>query len=306
MKLIMESWRGYIEESLSDESQLPDEKTDLLFDRRITAMIEKAGMLEEGAFLDKAKRIARDRGIPLVTALALMSTVPAGVMAGKSLANKHNTELAAQQADQASAERQAFIDQYGADFGELPAEYDELSNDAITDRAWDEYANRDPIAAPVSGMLTVVSGGNIEGRPFMVYEILPNDIMPLNQISAEDYRAQVQAKLEEDGERGIEYLRNQLFGDTGKWLSGSDNEMFRMVDGNPILPPEWSVAYDVYAEAVVDRVAHIRGVASISPEYGMAVSRAFNLDDTDPQALEAFLQHELWKVGAITASDEIE
>jgi hypothetical protein len=306
MKLIMESWRGYIEESLSDESQLPDEKTDLLFDKQITAMIEKAGILEEGARWDKAKRIARDKGIPIATALALMSTVPAGVVAGKSIANKHNTELAAQQADQASAERQAFIDQYGADFGELPAEYDELSNDAITDRAWDEYANRDPIAAPVSGMLTVVSGGNIEGRPFMVYEILPNDIMPLNQISAEDYRAQVQAKLEEDGERGIEYLRNQLFGDTGKWLSGSDNEMFRMVDGNPILPPEWSVAYDVYAEAVVDRVAHIRGVASISPEYGMAVSRAFNLDDTDPQALEAFLQHELWKVGAITASDEIE
>jgi len=30
------------------------------------------------------------------------------------------------------------------------------------------------------------------------------------------------------------------------------------------------------------------------------------LDDTDPQALEAFLQHELWKVGAITPSDEIE
>ena len=306
MKLIMESWRGYIEESLSDESQLPDEKTDLLFDKQITAMIEKAGILEEGARWDKAKRIARDKGIPIATALALMSTVPAGVVAGKSIANKHNTELAAQQADQASAERQAFIDQYGADFGELPAEYDELSNDAITDRAWDEYANRDPIAAPVSGMLTVVSGGNIEGRPFMVYEILPNDIMPLNQISAEDYRAQVQAKLEEDGERGIEYLRNQLFGDTGKWLSGSDNEMFRMVDGNPILPPEWSVAYDVYAEAVVDRVAHIRGVASISPEYSAAVSRAFNLDDTDPQALEAFLQHELWKVGAITASAEIE
>ena len=245
----MESWRGYIEESLSDESQLPDEKTDLLFDKQITAMIEKAGILEEGARWDKAKRIARDKGIPIATALALMSTVPAGVVAGKSIANKHNTELAAQQADQASAERQAFIDQYGADFGELPAEYDELSNDAITDRAWDEYANRDPIAAPVSGMLTVVSGGNIEGRPFMVYEISPNDIMPLNQISAEDYRAQVQAKLEEDGERGIEYLRNQLFGDTGKWLSGSDNEMFRMVDGNPILPPEWSVAYDVYAEA---------------------------------------------------------
>lgn len=306
MKLIMESWRGYIEESLSDESQLPDEKTDLLFDRRITAMIEKAGMLEEGNLRKMAQDYAMRYGVPLATALALMSTVPAGVMAGKSLANKHNTELAAQQADQASAERQAFIDQYGADFGELPAEYDELSNDAITDRAWDEYANRDPIAAPVSGMLTVVSGGNIEGRPFMVYEILPNDIMPLNQISAEDYRAQVQAKLEEDGERGIEYLRNQLFGDTGKWLSGSDNEMFRMVDGNPILPPEWSVAYDVYAEAVVDRVAHIRGVASISPEYGMAVSRAFNLDDTDPQALEDFLQHELWKVGAAAASDETE
>jgi hypothetical protein len=226
------------------------------------------------------------------------------VVAGKSLANRHNTELAAQQAEEDAAVRQAHDDRFGADFGELPAEYDELSNDAITDRAWDEYANRDPIAAPVSGMLTVVSGGNIEGRPFMVYEILPNDIMPLNQISAEDYRAQVQAKLEDNGERGIEYLRNQLFGDTGKWLSGSGNETFRMVDGNPILPPEWSVAYDVYAEAVVERVDHIREVASISPAYTLEVARRFNLETADE--LEAFLQHELWKVGADTPSNDIE
>ena len=304
MKLIMENWRGYLIESPASGIQLPDEKTDLLFDPEITAMIEKAGMLEEGARWDRAKAIAKNKGIPIATALALMATVPAGMVAGKSLANRHNTELAAQQADQASAERQAFIDQYGADFGQLPAEYDDLSNDATTDRAWDQYANRDPIAAPVSGMLTVVTGGNIEGRPFMVYEISPNDIMPLNQISAEDYRAQVQAKLEEDGERGIEYLRNQLFGDTGKWLSGSDNEMFRMVDGNPILPPEWSVAYDVYAEAVVDRVDHIRGVAAMSPEYATAVARRFNLETADE--LNAYLDHELWKVGAGSPRSEIE
>lgn len=306
MKLIMESWRGYIEESLSDESQLPDEKTDLLFDKQITAMIEKAGMLEEGARWDKAKRIARDKGIPIATALALMSTVPAGVVAGKSLANRHNTELAAQQAEEDAAARQAHDDRFGADYGQLPAEYDELSNDQSISRAWSQYDNRTPIAAPVSGLLTVLTGGNIEGRPFMAYEVLPNDVLPLNKLTAEDYRAKVQAQLEDDGERGIEYLRNQLFGDTGKWLSGSGGETFRMVDGNPVLPPSWSVAYDVYAEAVVDRVAHIRGVASISPEYGMAVARAFNLDDTDPQALEAFLQHELWKVGAEAASDEIE
>jgi len=304
MKLIMENWRGYIEESSTRGTQLPDEKTDLLFDKQITAMIEKAGMLEEGALLDKARDYAMRYGVPLATALALVGTIPAGVVAGKSLANRHNTELAAQQAEEDAAVRQAHDDRFGADFGELPAEYDELSNDAITDRAWGEYANRDPIAAPVSGMLTVVSGGNIEGRPFMVYEILPNDIMPLNQISAEDYRAQVQAKLEDNGERGIEYLRNQLFGDTGKWLSGSGNETFRMVDGNPILPPEWSVAYDVYAEAVVERVDHIREVASISPAYTLEVARRFNLETADE--LEAFLQHELWKVGADTPSNDIE
>ena len=306
MKLIMENWRGYIEESSTRGTQLPDEKTDLLFDKQITAMIEKAGMLEEGARWDKAKRIARDKGIPLATALALMGTIPAGMVAGQSLANRHNTELAAQQAEEDAAVRQAHDDRFGADYGQLPAEYDELSNDQSISRAWSQYDNRTPIAAPVSGLLTVLTGGNIEGRPFMAYEVLPNDVLPLNKLTAEDYRAKVQAQLEDDGERGIEYLRNQLFGDTGKWLSGSGGETFRMVDGNPVLPPSWSVAYDVYAEAVVERVDHIREVAAISPEYGAAVARAFNLDDTDPQALEDFLQHELWKVGAVTPSDEIE
>ena len=88
----------------------------------------------------------------------------------------------------------------------------------------------------------------------MAYEISPSDVLPLNRLTAEDYRAQVQSQLEDDGPQGVVYLRNQLFGDTGKWLSGSGNEMFRMVDGNPVLPPSWSVAYDVYATAVVERV----------------------------------------------------
>ena len=138
----------------------------------------------------------------------------------------------------------------------------------------------------------------------MAYEISPSDVLPLNRLTAEDYRAQVQAQLEDDGPQGVVYLRNQLFGDTGKWLSGSGNEMFRMVDGNPVLPPSWSVAYDVYATAVVERVAQIRNIASISPENTLEVARRFNLESADE--LEAFLQHELWKVGAITASDEIE
>ena len=300
----MESWRGYISESPSAGVQVPDEKTDLLFDEEITAILEKAGLLEEGARWDKAKAYAKKYGVPVATALALLGTVPAGVMAGKSLADKHNTELAVQQADQASAERQAFIDRFGEDFGELPAEYDELSNDEMSARAWAQYANRTPIAAPVSGLLTVLSGGNIEGRPFVAYEVASSDVMPLNGLTAADYRAKVEAQLEDDGIQGVVHLRNQLFGDTGKWLSGSGNEMFRMVDGNPVLPPSWSVAYDVYAEAVVERVEQIRQIAVISPENTLEVAHRFNLET--PDELEAFLQHELWKVGADTPSNDIE
>ena len=79
MKLIMENWRGYLIESPASGIQLPDEKTDLLFDPEITAMIEKAGMLEEGARWDRAKAIAKNKGIPIATALALMATVPASL-----------------------------------------------------------------------------------------------------------------------------------------------------------------------------------------------------------------------------------
>lgn len=301
MKLIMESWRGYLNESAP---QVADEKTDLLFDKQITAMLEKAGLLEEGPQWDKIKAFARRKGIPIATALALLGAPVAGVKAGQSLASKHNTEIATQQAEEDAAAQQARDARFGADFGELPAEYNDLSNDESTRLAWSQYDNRTPIAAPVSGLLTVLSGGNIENRPFMAYEVLPGDVMPLNQLTAEDYRAQVQAQLEDDGPQGVVYLRNQLFGDTGKWLSGSGNETFRMVDGNPILPPSWSVAYDVYAEAVVERVAQIRDIASISPENTLEVARRFNLESADE--LEAFLQHELWKVGAGTPSNDIE
>jgi len=297
----MESWRGYLNESAP---QVADEKTDLLFDKQITAMLEKAGLLEEGPQWDKIKAFARRKGIPIATALALLGAPVAGVKAGQSLASKHNTEIATQQAEEDAAAQQARDARFGADFGELPAEYNDLSNDESTRLAWSQYDNRTPIAAPVSGLLTVLSGGNIENRPFMAYEVLPGDVMPLNQLTAEDYRAQVQAQLEDDGPQGVVYLRNQLFGDTGKWLSGSGNETFRMVDGNPILPPSWSVAYDVYAEAVVERVAQIRDIASISPENTLEVARRFNLESADE--LEAFLQHELWKVGAGTPSNDIE
>ena len=311
MKLIMENWRGFLIESPGSGTQLPDEKTDLLFDPEITAMLKKAGVLTEGERWDKAKAYAKKYSVPVATAIALLAAVPVGTMAGKGLADRSNASLAIQQADQAAAEDQAFIDRFGEDFGEMPTGFDvDQTNDqrrSFSDRAWVLYDGRTMVAAPVSGLVTMVVDGNIEGRPFVVYQNLSrDDVLPLLGMTAGDYRKKVQAQLEDDGERGIEYLRNQLFGDTGKWLSGSNNEMYKFVDGNPVLPPSWSVAYDVYAEAVVDRVDHIRGVAAISSAYAAAVSRAFNLDDADPQALEAFLQHELWKVGATTPADETE
>ena len=50
--------------------------------------------------------------------------------------------------------------------------------------------------------------------------------------------------------------------------------------------------------------AQIRNIASISPENTLEVARRFNLESADE--LEAFLQHELWKVGAGTPSNDIE
>ena len=146
-------------------------------------------------------------------------------------------------------------------------------------------------------------GGNIENRPFMAYEISPSDVLPLNRLTAEDYRAQVQSQLEDDGPQGVVYLRNQLFGDTGKWLSGSGNEMLEWLMETQSFPLLGlclrCLCHGCGGESRADR-----NIASISPENTLEVARRFNLESADE--LEAFLQHELWKVGAGTPSNDIE
>ena len=45
----------------------------------------------------------------------------------------------------------------------------------------------------------------------------------------------------------------QVYGDTAKWVSGTNDADFRIVDGLPLLPPEWSIAHELLLEAQLSK-----------------------------------------------------
>ena len=91
-----------------------------------------------------------------------------------------------------------------------------------------------------------------------------SDILPYVSLSVKDYREVLQ-------DRSIKALHKHLFGTSGMW-GGHD---MQSVDGAQVLPPSWSVAFDVYRskvqyqiEVVLQDVSEL-GEEGVSKKFGV-------------------------------------
>ena len=133
-----------------------------------------------------------------------------------------------------------------------------------------------------------VEGGypTIEGYKAFVYipaqGIDGGDILPMSLMTADEYRTFIVQLLEDGSDADVERLQKMVFGSTAKWLSGSDGKDFRVTNtGYPILPPEWSIAHDVLATDMEQRIYNVLDYVKTNPEMADAIAWEMNLQSAD-------------------------
>ena len=222
MKLILENWRQY---------QLLTEAQD------IHALYE-SGQITEGEYLDKIKRFAKKKGIPIAVALSLAT---GGVAA-------------------ATAHTQQAWDDYDQDMA---------AEDAAKDEAeWEKREKQKKrMQAQVGSQEVGIDDYDLEPAPRGVKDfrgkfmyVPPEQIADIVMLDHGETAGELKQRLSNDSKRDIlSYMSNkggQMLGQAQDWDGDghiSDDEArvqnFKDTDeetGLRILPLHWSVAYGVY------------------------------------------------------------
>ena len=87
-----------------------------------------------------------------------------------------------------------------------------------------------------------------------------------------------------------------VFRDVGKWLTGEGNQFFKKSGKHNVLPPDWSVAHAVYADAMEEKLTSIVNyVATASPENKQQIYQQLGVDSDE--AYDEFVNKTMFKIG---------
>lgn len=276
MKLLMENWRHY----LTEEQQLSDEFLEFLFSDRISAFMSDSTLNEVESLETKAKRLAKKYGVPFAIAMGILTGAAGSKVVGDMQSPANDPEIV-QQIEKPSPR------------SSLPPGYSDLTNLQAMEKAWETIDGKQHQAAPVSGGYPTAQGM----MPFTyvpAVELSGGDILPMSLMTADEYRAFILDKLESGNPQEVVYLKNMVYGDTAKWLSGTGESDFRVTNGLPVLPPEWSIAHDVFASEVEDRINKVVEYLQENPDHREAVAMELNLASVDD--LEPFINSQYAKL----------
>jgi hypothetical protein len=213
--------------------------------------------------LRKAKAFKSRVGITLLGAVAILF----GGMNALSDRQEAQVQRDVEKVQQLDAET---LERFGVDTAmlDLPDngrmltfdDLSDLSNSEAVEMSWEQIekmvdnGDLNYQKAKVSSMLP---GGMVA----LTYDDIPKDlIMPLSLTTKEHYKAKIVKDVLQGKASNLKDLERYVFGDTGKWTSGSKEKKFRYHQGAQILPPEWSVAYDLYGDLVEQLVAQAASV----------------------------------------------
>ena len=246
---------------------------------RIRAAVEKLGGGAE-AIANVAKRLALP--IALVTSIAA-GGVAGSYLAGTDASTGDNIELSTQGGGESGISQLA-----GTGYGE---EYYGLSGQEKINQAWDQFDLDRIETAPVSSEIpmfkyAVVSYDQIDG----------DTVLPMIGATAKDYYEHLRQKVEKNPDTELPLLKNMIFGDVGKWLSGEGNQFFKKTGDYNILPPDWSVAHAVYADIIEQKLVDLDEYLKTADENNK--NRIYkNLGVESDQEYYKFYNNQLFKIG---------
>ncbi len=287
-----------------ENSRDEDEAEDLL--RKIIGLNEDETD-EFEAKMKKAKKFKKAAGISLLGAVAILFGGLAAVDGSQETQVKQDVEKAQQLDDETLA--RFGVDTAALDDPDAAAEkrgrayataelglvdMTDLGNDEKIEAAWDQIDNmvdKGELSydkAKVSSRLPMVS---------LDYDALPPNLMLPNSLGTKDqYRAWLVQNILKGDVKKVADLQKFVFGNTGKWPSGSGKQKSRMHKGSQVLPPEWSVAYDLLGDVTEEFVSDLASsYKNASPEDKEMILQANGAES--PEQLEKFLNQALMKAG---------
>jgi len=275
MQQLMENWRHFLNES---PEEIDAEFIAFLYSDFVNDLMKdlKDVSLNEVASVEQAaKKLVGRYGISIALAMGLLAGSSARTV-GQAYSDAAERLGGAEQTQQMEVPR--------ASRAALPPGYSDLSNKDAMEKAWQVMDNK----FAKFGDTAPVKGGypTKDGMKAFVYipadGIDGSDVLPMSLMSADEYRAFIADLLAEGSPSDVERLQKMVYGTTGKWLSGTGDKAFRVTNtGYPILPPEWSIAHDVLATDMQNRIANLMDFVEDQPEMAQAVAEKMGLQSAD-------------------------
>jgi len=213
--------------------------------------------------LAKARKFSKYIGISLVAAVAILF----GGMGMLSTTQKKEIQPDIEKVQSVDDET---LQKFGVDTGELykidlePSEefllypteklglknLSDMSNAEKVEAAWgqiDDMIDSGELFYNKARVSTRIPGGMVA----LDYDAIPADmILPNSLATKNQYRAWLVTNILKADVKNLPKLKDFVYGNTGKWPSGSGEDSSRYHEGAQVLPPEWTVALDLYQDTV--------------------------------------------------------
>ena len=245
-----------------------------------------------GGGADAVVKVAKYLGVPL----AIISGLVGGVGAGLYMSTPDTDTSTPTEFDQTELVDDTLVpsDMYGTAWADLEGEFAGLSNAEKMEKSWSQYDNIDTPRAPVTSQFHIFKYSHVPPE-----SITDNSILPLSGMHADDYYNYWNQKVESNPSVELPLLKKLVFGDVGKWSGGSgkDANFKKADDGSNLLPPDWTVAYTVYADTVEQKMFDLYdALETASPEEKEQIYDQLPNVNNDAE-FDKFMYDTLYSVG---------
>jgi len=237
------------------------------------------------------KRVAQRLGL----ATALVASIVAGGATGAYLAGSDNAnsgddiELQVQDVDDDVFRVKDIAGKYYDQ-----EQFSGMSNQEKIDNAWSNYdiSMESLGSAPVSSTVWIY-----KYKMIPVDQIGADTPLPLMGTTAGTYYNFLKARVDSNPMVELPLLKNQVYGDVGKWAGGVGGKgNFKVAeDGSQILPPDWTVAYTVYADVMEEKTLEMVDYHNDNPEDRTYLYESLGVDNEEE--FNKFIKDTMFKIG---------
>ena len=270
--------------SLTSKKKLNEEMLTEDMKERIRDLVDKLG---GGA--DAIKRVAQRLALPVV----LVASIAAGAAAGGYLAGGDSADSQDDIVLQVQDDDVFRVQDIAGTYYDQE-QFSGMSNQEKINDAWSNYD---------------ISAGSIDKAPvsstvwIYKYKMIPVDQIdsdtpiPLMGTTAGTYYKFLKDRVEANPMVELPLLKNLVYGDVGKWAGGVGGKgNFKVAeDGSQILPPDWTVAYTVYADLMEEKTIELMDYHIDNPEGRGELYQALGVQDE--AGFDKFVKDTMYRIG---------